>query len=474
MHQNYVPANMNPLHVDINVGPSSSNGVPPSALNTPYEQVDYREIIFPDFQHIKRLGRGSYGTVVQATFRGKRVACKLVETNLHIHNEASVLHSFKHDNIIKLYATFHGEQSGLILELMEGGSLHDLLHQQKHIQYRASHVLGWAQQVLAALHYLHSREYVHRDLKPSNMLLTNDFITLKLCDFGTAAKLRTSMTNNRGSAPWMAPEVFRGKKYDQKCDVFSVGILLWEMITRRQPFDDWDSHAFTILWQVSEGRRPNLIDNCPSVIMDLIKRCWSAKPNERPDVKELSDTIDILCEIYPNRYEALVDRTTHHQAFAHPIWHNQLPPQVPQRQYHTQNVYPTPPASNSTTITRPPAIPPPPQIRRTHNRTGSHDLNTRASNSDSYYQQPGIYQGQTCDYNPMISRTPSPSPYTPCMQTLNPNSPNAQYGNHNLTIPGDIGIRRSSEPPLSDTESVYSSRSGRKKKNRIKNFFKMP
>lgn len=65
------------------------------------------------------------------------------------------------------------------------------------------------------------------------MLLTFDYVTLKLCDFGTVAELKTSMTNNRGSAAWMAPEVFRGKKYDQKCDIFSFGIWMWEMITRR-------------------------------------------------------------------------------------------------------------------------------------------------------------------------------------------------------------------------------------------------
>lgn len=59
---------------------------------------------------------------------------------------------------------------------------------------------------------------------------------MKLCDFGTAAYLCTSMTNNRGSAAWMAPEVFCGKKYDQKCDIFSFGILLWEMIARKYVF----------------------------------------------------------------------------------------------------------------------------------------------------------------------------------------------------------------------------------------------
>lgn len=65
------------------------------------------------------------------------------------------------------------------------------------------------------------------------MLLSNDFVTLKLCDFGTACELRSSMSDNRGSAAWMAPEVFQGRRYDQKCDVFSFGIFLWEMLARR-------------------------------------------------------------------------------------------------------------------------------------------------------------------------------------------------------------------------------------------------
>lgn len=66
-----------------------------------------------------------------------------------------------------------------------------------------------------------------------SLLLSNDYITLKLCDFGTAVDLRTFKISIRGSAAWMAPEVFHGKKIDQKCDVFSFGILLWEIIARK-------------------------------------------------------------------------------------------------------------------------------------------------------------------------------------------------------------------------------------------------
>lgn len=282
-----------------------------------YEVVQSSEIVFPNFSLLKRLGRGSYGMVVQCYFRGRIAAAKLLKTNIdYVHNEAKILHKFKHKNIVELYAAFKGEHCGLVLELMAGGSLSDLLHKNLHIKYQACHVLGWSIQVASALCYLHSHGYVYRDLKPSNLLLTSDYITLKLCDFGTAAYLCTSMTNNRGSAAWMAPEVFCGKKYDQKCDIFSFGILLWEMIARKQPFDDKYNNPYTILWHVSDGRRPCHIIDCPKPIMDLMLRCWSDDPIKRPYISEVVNNVEALCEIFPNRFIPLIDCTTGKKAIA--------------------------------------------------------------------------------------------------------------------------------------------------------------
>lgn len=80
------------------------------------------------------------------------------------------------------------------------------------------------------------------------------------------------MTNNKGSAAWMAPEVFEGSRYTEKCDVFSWGVILWEVLSRKKPFDDIGGSAYRIMWAVHKGQRPPLMDGCPKPIEDLMTR----------------------------------------------------------------------------------------------------------------------------------------------------------------------------------------------------------
>lgn len=96
--------------------------------------------------------------------------------------------------------------------------------------------------------------------------------TLKICDFGTACDLNTYMTNNKGSAAWMAPEVFEGSRYTEKCDVFSWGVILWEILSRKKPFDEIGGSAYRIMWAVHIGQRPPLIEGCPKPLEDLMTR----------------------------------------------------------------------------------------------------------------------------------------------------------------------------------------------------------
>ncbi|KHN72667.1 Mitogen-activated protein kinase kinase kinase 7 [Toxocara canis] len=270
------------------------------------------EIDVLSLHFIGHLGRGTYGNVQKAEWRGQMVAVKIIESysetdrKLSI-NEINSLRKLVHCNIIHVYGACSRPKIALVMELMENGSVHDLLHVRRNIQYKADHVFSWGRQCADAISFMHSRRFVHRDLKPPNLLLKNGYRLLKVCDFGTVARLKATMTNNRGSAAWMAPEVFSGSKYNEKCDVYSFGIILWEMITRRKPFEDVDGSALVILWKAFTDSRPPPIANCPEVLMDLIVRCWHKNPNCRPTMREVFDVLTVFAMVFPDGNAELID-----------------------------------------------------------------------------------------------------------------------------------------------------------------------
>ncbi|KAL7080709.1 hypothetical protein ACQ4LE_000362 [Meloidogyne hapla] len=294
---------MEPLYVNIDL-PSSSVPLEDCQDKKGYEEVEYSEVDLPEVHHIKILGHGAYGTVYRCSFRGRPAAVKIANTHdlSHLLVEARHLHEFRHPNITTLYALFRGETSGIVMELMEGGSLDELLILRKDLTYQDSHVLNWSLQVCKALSYLHSHNYIHCDIKPANMLLSKEYKTLKLCDFGTVAEHKTGLNSNKGSAAWMAPEVFQGKSYNHKSDIYSLGISIWEMVTRKYPYDDINEpNHITILWRVSnDGLRPPKIDKLPKPFMELIERCWSANPDDRPCLEEIEKTLETFIEVLPN------------------------------------------------------------------------------------------------------------------------------------------------------------------------------
>ncbi|XP_043294962.1 mitogen-activated protein kinase kinase kinase 7 isoform X4 [Cervus elaphus] len=174
--------------------------------------------------------------------------------------------------------------------------------------YTAAHAMSWSLQCSQGVAYLHSMQpkaLIHRDLKPPNLLLVAGGTVLKICDFGTACDIQTHMTNNKGSAAWMAPEVFEGSNYSEKCDVFSWGIILWEVITRRKPFDEIGGPAFRIMWAVHNGTRPPLIKNLPKPIESLMTRCWSKDPSQRPSMEEIVKIMTHLMRYFPGADEPL-------------------------------------------------------------------------------------------------------------------------------------------------------------------------
>ncbi|KAE8287148.1 Mitogen-activated protein kinase kinase kinase 7 [Larimichthys crocea] len=272
----------------------------------PFEEINYEDIEVEEV-----VGRGAFGVVCKAKWKGKDVAIKTIESESERKAfivELRQLSRVNHPNIVKLYGSCHTPVC-LVMEYAEGGSLYNVLHGAEPLPYyTASHAMSWCFQCSQGVAYLHGmkpKALIHRDLKPPNLLLVAGGTVLKICDFGTACDIQTHMTNNKGSAAWMAPEVFEGSNYSEKCDVFSWGIILWEVITRRKPFDEIGGPAFRIMWAVHNGTRPPLIKNLPKPIESLMTRCWSKDPSQRPSMEEIVKIMTHLMKYFPGSDEPL-------------------------------------------------------------------------------------------------------------------------------------------------------------------------
>uniref|UniRef100_A0A0B6ZKK7 Mitogen-activated protein kinase kinase kinase 7 n=1 Tax=Arion vulgaris TaxID=1028688 RepID=A0A0B6ZKK7_9EUPU len=277
------------------------------------EEIDFQELKF-----LEIVGKGAFGVVSRAKWRNKDVAVKRIETESEkkaFMQELKQLSRVNHPNIVRLYGACREHPVCLVMEYAEGGSLYNVLHGSgQQPDYTAAHAVSWCLQCARGVEYLHNmkpKALVHRDLKPPNLLLILGGTVLKICDFGTACDVQTHMTNNKGSAAWMAPEVFEGSNYSEKCDVFSWGIILWEVLTRRKPFDEIGGPAFRIMWAVHSGRRPPPIQNLPKPMETLMARCWSGNPPERPSMAEVVRIMSHMYQFFQGGDEPLVISRVH-------------------------------------------------------------------------------------------------------------------------------------------------------------------
>ncbi|XP_050295852.1 mitogen-activated protein kinase kinase kinase 7 [Anthonomus grandis grandis] len=264
-----------------------------------------REIDPSEVELLEVVGEGSFGVVHRGIWNNTHVAIKNITRDAEKKAfliEVRQLSRVEHENIVKLYgACTRGQHFFLVMEYAEGGSLFNVLHKSA-LGYTMAHAMSWACQCARGVAYLHGmkpKPLIHRDLKPPNLLLISGGVHLKICDFGTAADKNTYMTNNKGSAAWMAPEVFSTSRYTEKCDVFSWGIILWEVIARRKPFYNQSSSAFSIMWAVHKGKRPPLIRNCPPCIEKLMVESWHHIPDNRPSMEQIVCKMENICRLLP-------------------------------------------------------------------------------------------------------------------------------------------------------------------------------
>ena len=268
-----------------------------------------RKIAYESLEVHEILGEGAFSVVhrgVLSAEGGKRqlVAVKRLkyqQLNAELMGkftqELAILSRVRHRNVVAFVGAVT-EQPNLcvVLEFMEAGSLHELIHKRKTV-LQLPRLLQLATDVASGCHYLHRLKpaIIHRDLKSSNILLTATGAA-KIADFGLSRFFQqdiAEMTGQVGTPGWTAPEVFRHQTYDHKVDVYSFGIVLAECLSREKPYAGMDAMQ-AIFATVYRNKRPALPEGTPPPLEKLIKACWDAEPKKRPPMNKVLDTLRAL------------------------------------------------------------------------------------------------------------------------------------------------------------------------------------
>ena len=250
-----------------------------------------------------RVASGNHSLIHQGVYKDQTVAVKLLQVGTcrdatklerqfiqEVHCLSQLQH---HPNIVHFVAaSWKPPLCCVVMEYIPGGSLRAFLHQNEPGSLPMKTTLSMALDVARAMEYLHSKGTVHRDLKSENLVLTED-LHLKLIDFGTGCLETDCDGDAAGTCRWMAPEMVAHKPCSKKVDVYSFGILLWELVTGLLPFQDL-TPAQVAYAVVNKDLRPTVPCDCPLALRRLMKQCWIANPEERPVFSQIVETLEGL------------------------------------------------------------------------------------------------------------------------------------------------------------------------------------
>ncbi|XP_015833522.1 mitogen-activated protein kinase kinase kinase 13 isoform X2 [Tribolium castaneum] len=259
------------------------------------------EIPFEQITDLTYLGSGGQGTVFSGMLNNQKVAVKKVydikETDIRN------LKKLNHPNIVK----FKGVCTQLpclsiIMEYCPYGPLFNLLKNQKNV-VTINRVVSWAKQITSGMHYLHSQKIIHRDLKSPNVLIGEEEV-IKISDFGTSRTWSgvSEKMSFAGTVAWMAPEAIKELECSEKVDIWSFGVVLWELLTCEVPYDGMEQSA--IMYMVGCGKlRPPIPKTCPDGFRLIMEMCWKLNPKERPSFKLILNHLQIASVEILGKYE---------------------------------------------------------------------------------------------------------------------------------------------------------------------------
>jgi serine/threonine-protein kinase len=246
------------------------------------------------YEVIEELGRGAMGVVYKGKdpFIGRFVALKTITTGLQdqpellqrFYREAQAAGGLQHPNVVTIYDLGEAQDGTpyIAMEFLEGEDLEKYIAEQRQIPL--SQKINYMVQVAGALNYAHKRGVVHRDIKPANIVVTKEGIP-KVLDFGIARLVDTSRSQTGlliGTVNYMSPEQVRGERVDARSDVFSLGVMFYELVSWQRPFlgSNFTAVMLAIISQEPKALH-ELAPDCPKDLSDIVHKLLRKDVNDR-------------------------------------------------------------------------------------------------------------------------------------------------------------------------------------------------
>ncbi|WOG86184.1 hypothetical protein DCAR_0205385 [Daucus carota subsp. sativus] len=240
-----------------------------------------------------KFASGAHSRIYRGIYKQRAVAVKMVRIPTHkedtrvfleqqFKSEVDLLSRLYHQNIVQFIAACKKPPVYCIItEYMSQGTLRMYLNKKEPYSLSTETILRLALDISRGMEYLHAQGVIHRDLKSNNLLL-NDEMRVKVADFGTSC-LETQSQESK--------EMIKEKPYTRKVDVYSFGIVLWELTTSLLPFQGMTpvQAAFAV---AEKNERPPIPASCQPALAHLIKRCWAVNPAKRPDFSYIVSALE--------------------------------------------------------------------------------------------------------------------------------------------------------------------------------------
>ena len=248
----------------------------------------------------KLLGEGSFGKAFLCSRDSDEDLCVIKQIKVEdmtkqekddVINESTILSKLDHPNIIKFFEFFESKTPqqtfNIVTEYADGGDLSEKIKEQNKTPFKESDILDYFTQICLALKHIHEKKIIHRDLKSGNVFLMKSGL-VKLGDFGIAKTFKNTMDKAKtmvGTPYYLSPEIIQGKPYDNKSDIWSLGVLLYEMMTFKMPFE---ANTLPMLsMKIMRGNYTPPSSMYTKDLREIVSKCLMVDPSRRPSIREI-------------------------------------------------------------------------------------------------------------------------------------------------------------------------------------------